>query len=69
MEKFRKLAHKDTENFCAKYGVSTAFDGYMPPEEFRIEAKASLTKILNERGIISRQARIDLDNIVIGLLD
>jgi hypothetical protein len=25
--------------------------GYMTPEEFRIEAKTSLTKILNEHGI------------------
>jgi hypothetical protein len=25
--------------------------GYMTPEEFRIEAKISLTKILNEHGI------------------
>ena len=26
-------------------------EGYMPLEKFRVEAKASLTKILNERGI------------------
>ena len=28
-----------------------ALEGYMTLEEFRIQAKASLTKILNERGI------------------
>ena len=31
--------------------VSEIPDGYMSLEEFRVEAKASLTKILNERGI------------------
>jgi len=31
--------------------VLIAPEGYMSAEEFRIEAKASLTKILNERGI------------------
>ena len=51
LEKFRELVCEDTEKFCAKHAVSNAPEGYMTLEEFRIEAKASLTKILNERGI------------------
>jgi hypothetical protein len=34
-----------------KSAVKNAPDGYMSPEELRMNAKASLAKILNEHGI------------------
>ena len=48
VEQVSKLIH-DTERKQASFAEIP--EGYMSLEEFRVEAKASLTKILNERGI------------------
>jgi len=43
-------AHRDVR-FAPIMGTEVVPDGYMTVEEFRAEAKQSLTRILNEHGI------------------